>query len=299
MTRASMPRTWRSGRASRAGSRAEMFQGTTKDSPARRVPGSLEPFEIGRGTFLTSPATLELFPMALILPDQSIQVLQRLIEIPDEKIGALIEGLKTAGPKFSIFDLSASAAKYCNLPRGLVEAVLQVISAMYIAKEQLSNSLDDFLDIQVRAAVRPAFAPAADRASAYQSDVKADARWAKLRAFIKAAMSLEQTVGTASKAGHVLTEHEKIFVDARVVTDIRPIFHFDVSEKPTSAVFVHMLRITARDMFGTRKAEYFALDGNDLRSMRHIIDRAIIKEQTLKATADQSGIQVIAPGEIF
>jgi hypothetical protein len=64
------------------------------------------------------------------------------------------------------------------------------------------------------------------------------------------ALALDDTVGTAAKAGPVLTEHERIFEDARILTDVRPIFHPDLSEKPNAAVIVHMLRLTTRDMFG-------------------------------------------------
>jgi hypothetical protein len=97
----------------------------------------------------------------------------------------------------------------------------------------------------------------------------------------------------------VLTDHERIFQDARVLTDIRPIFHPDLSEKPKTAVLVHMLRITTRDIFGNQKAQHFALDANDIRFMKHLMDRAIKKEETLKNLMNSSGISVIAPKEFF
>ncbi len=128
---------------------------------------------------------------------------------------------------------------------------------------------------------------------------EAEDRWAKFRKFLMAALVLDDTVGTAAKAGPVLTDHERIFVDARLFTDIRPIFHPDLSEKPNAAVLVHMLRITTRDILGNQKAQYFALDANDIRFMKHLMDRAIKKEETLDSFLTASGVNVIVPKELF
>ena len=106
-----------------------------------------------------------------------------------------------------------------------------------------------------------------------------DAQWRKLRKFFIAALSLERTVGTAAKAGIVLTQHERIFSGARIMTDLRPIFHLDVSQKPDAAVIVHMLQIVQRDDFGNKTDQYFALDSNDIVVMKEIIERAMKRKQ--------------------
>jgi hypothetical protein len=113
------------------------------------------------------------------------------------------------------------------------------------------------------------------------------------------ALVLDETVGTAAKTGPVLTEHERIFLSARVLTDIRPIFHPNLSEKPNAAVIVHMLRIASRDIFGSHHAEYFALDANDIRVLKNIADRAIRKEETIKALLADSNVDTIDPKSFF
>ena len=89
------------------------------------------------------------------------------------------------------------------------------------------------------------------------------------------------------------------FVAARILTDIRPIFHLDVLEKPESALLVHMLRITERDTFGKRADTYFALDSNDVRRLKGLVDRALKKEETLRNLMKDSGVTVLSPKETF
>ena len=86
---------------------------------------------------------------------------------------------------------------------------------------------------------------------------------------------------------------------ARFLSDIRPIFHLDVSEKPDSAVIIHMLQITQRDNFGNHADQYFALDSNDIRHLKTLIDRALKKEETLKGLMKKSGVTVLHPKGFF
>lgn len=172
-------------------------------------------------------------------------------------------------------------------------------------REGQDAPLESFLDEQVSPALKnnlvaqPDKGEAFDAAKAETRSAEIETRWAKFRKLLMVAMSLNETVGAAAKAGPVLTEHERIFEDARILTDIRPIFHPDVSEKPNAAVLVHMLRITSRDILGNRRAQYVALDSNDVRFMKQIMDRAIKKEETLKGAMKSSGVNIIEPKGIF
>ncbi len=83
------------------------------------------------------------------------------------------------------------------------------------------------------------------------------------------------------------------------MTDLRPIFHLNVSEKPDAAVIIHMLKISQRDNFGHRSDEYFALDSNDIAMMKELFERALKKETTLKGIMEKSGVTVLDPKLFF
>jgi hypothetical protein len=176
-----------------------------------------------------------------------------------------------------------------DIPHSLAEGIIRVLASLYLTRV-LGQPIEKFLDQQVFVALR--------REEAFSAE-KVQDQWHKLRKFLIAALSLERSVGTAAKAGPVLTQHERIFIDARIMTDLRPIFHLDVSEKPDAAVIVHMLRISQRDNYGNRSDEYFALDSNDIALMKVIIERATKKEKTLKGIMESSGVTVLDPRLFF
>ena len=228
--------------------------------------------------------------MALRVPEQQIVHIKKFLELPEDKIEGFLEALSKAGPRFNVYDLSDEVSNRLGLPNDLTEGVVQVLASLYLTWDGQHTPIETFVDQEVSDALK--------KAKAF-SEENADAQWAKLRKFLIVALSLESTVGTAAKAGYILTQHERIFFGARIMTDIRPIFHLNVSEKPGSSVIVHMLRITQRDNYGNLSDQYFALDSNDIRSLKALIDRAMKKEETLKGLMKDSKVTVLQPKETY
>ena len=232
--------------------------------------------------------------MALTVPERQIEHIKDFLDLPDDKIEGFLDALAKAGPQFNIYDLSNEVSGRLELPRDLTLGVAGVLQSLYLTRNEETRNeettpIETFVDQEVLVAL--------EKAKAF-SGKHAQAQSTTLRKFLIAALSLESTV-TAAKAGDVLTQHERLFVRARILTDVRPIFHLDVSEKPESAVIVHMLRITQRDNFQNQTEKYFALDSNDIRALRTLIDRALKKEETLKGLMKDSGVTVLSPKAIF
>ena len=227
--------------------------------------------------------------MALQVPKHYVEHIKKLLELPDDKIDAFVTALVDAAPQFNVFDLATEAAKRSAVPRGLAQELLRMLASLYITRDNRAAALEAFVDEELATALKAQALPPEN----------SDREWARLRKFFMAALALDSTVGAAAKAGEVLTDHERIFVDARILTDVRPIFHLDVSEKPSVAVAIHMLRITERDKLDNRKSTYFALDSNDIRALKTILDRAIKKEDTLKKMMKSSGVNILAPKAFF
>ncbi len=228
--------------------------------------------------------------MALRVPEQDIAVIKRLLELSDDQIAEFLNSLAQAGQNFNIFDLSAEISSKVKLPNDLILSVIKMLAGIYVTRDARNAPLRPFVDQEILLSIKNAkvFSPE-----------NSETQWAKLQKFFITALSLENTLGTAAKAGYVLTQHERIFDGARIMTDVRPIFHFDVAEKPESAVIIHMLRITQRDQYRKFQDQYFALDSNDIRNLKAVIERALKKEETLKGLMQKSGVTVLNPKEIF
>jgi hypothetical protein len=92
-----------------------------------------------------------------------------------------------------------------------------------------------------------------------------------------------------SKAAGVMTDHEHVYCDARILTDIRPVF-LEVADAPTTAVVIHTLKLVYHEgnENAGRKEFRIALDINDLRNLSDLLKRAITKSETLKTSSSKA-----------
>jgi hypothetical protein len=97
-----------------------------------------------------------------------------------------------------------------------------------------------------------------------------------------------------AKAKELQLEAEHTFCDARVVTDLRPVFGGNISDSPEAMILVHTLKLGYHDSGSqTHKEMYLALDADDVVKLAEILRRAQEKTKTLKGKMDSAGIRVI------
>ena len=106
----------------------------------------------------------------------------------------------------------------------------------------------------------------------------------RLRTNLLALLSIEK-LSLNAKAVDLQTEDERTFCDARILTDLRPVFGPHVSEGPKAMVIVHLLKLGYHQASADRHQDFYvSLDADDLKTLRKIIDRAEEKAKILKAT---------------
>ncbi len=91
----------------------------------------------------------------------------------------------------------------------------------------------------------------------------------------------EHSIGLTGKAQTILWGHGKIYRDAHVLTQIRPVFFKDISVEPGAAVIVHELKINAFED-KEEQSVCLAMDRPQLLALRAVLNRAIEKESTLR-----------------
>jgi hypothetical protein len=99
----------------------------------------------------------------------------------------------------------------------------------------------------------------------------------------------------ATKASAIQREHANVVVNARILTDLRPVF-LDGPESLRGAVIVHTLKLTCIQASDHREF-FFALDDDDLGTLQKTIIRAEAKSKALRAFTEKSGLPTIDPGE--
>lgn len=85
----------------------------------------------------------------------------------------------------------------------------------------------------------------------------------------------------AGKARNLQLEDEHVFQEARIVTDIRPVFGDDSESRPVGAIIVHTLKLGYLD--GNQfKNFYISIDAKDIRVVRDLLERADTKAAGLR-----------------
>ena len=95
------------------------------------------------------------------------------------------------------------------------------------------------------------------------------------------------------KASALTLEQERFMSEARIVTDVRPIFGSDPASRPSGAVIVHTLKLTYKEGDNQRKDFYIAMDAVDLRNLQESIERAEKKVVSTKSMLEAANVPFI------
>jgi len=165
------------------------------------------------------------------------------------------------------------------------------------AREALGDAADIDFDLLIpallslRAQLRGKAGMSVAEALSKSSDLDTGTEEQRLRLRDRVAELLDtEAIVTTANAIALLTEHDRNFHAARILTDIRPVFGDDVEARPTGAVIVEMLNIETWSRSGTADSLYIAMDETDLLDLREQVDRAIKKTQAMKETLEASKI---------
>jgi hypothetical protein len=91
------------------------------------------------------------------------------------------------------------------------------------------------------------------------------------------------SLSMVAKAKRLLRDGERLYCTAKILSDIRPVFGSDPAVRPIGAVLTHTLKLSYHEGSGHSHREFhIILDSSDLEALEEIINRAKIKDQTLR-----------------
>src|SRR5579884_1810074 len=92
-----------------------------------------------------------------------------------------------------------------------------------------------------------------------------------------------------AKAIGLRSDFANTFFDAKILTDIRPVFDVDPSHEPLGAIITHTLKVEYNRGAGKHEEFYVGLAPDDLKALLETLERARIKGNTLRALLEKSG----------
>jgi hypothetical protein len=214
------------------------------------------------------------------VPENFRQPLRDLGTLSSDQYQALLRTVAQATPTLSVDDLSADVAERASLDEDAVRSTLGLLMSLSVTREFHGLSLDRLVqDVLSR--------------SSEDLDIQDVDTKERLSDRLQQLLALERPIGVSARALGVLLEHERAFADARIVTDIRPIFLAADSLEPVATVLIHNLKLVSHTA-DTHTEHFFALDTGDLRALRDVIDRALEKEEALERVIRTTNLTYLA-----
>lgn len=102
------------------------------------------------------------------------------------------------------------------------------------------------------------------------------------------------SIAVGAKAQNILFEHERNLIEARIITDFRPVFGDKPTAEPVGGIVIHNLKITYIDN-DEEKDFFVAMDSKDLQKLIDTLKRAQEKDQSLRSLMGKANVPVIEP----
>jgi hypothetical protein len=215
--------------------------------------------------------------MALQVPNRYIPMLNLVRNLSQPAATELLHALESAQVIASPDDMASNIAESVpSIPREDLGKIVDLLYSLYHVRELSELNRNSFLKELVES-VR-------ENANPNISDEELPA----IRQRFKDLLDLK-TLASISKAIGLQRDEERVYCEAKIISDIRPVFGEDIKVKPVAATITHSLKISYHEN-GDHKEFYIVLDEVDLDQLEKMIKRAKTKADTLTQVLSDSQI---------
>ena len=216
--------------------------------------------------------------MNLRIPPPFKTPVAELAAMRPEKRQQLIEIIRAAPLGQDRATLAARIASETKLDKERAVSIVSMLMSLYRVIQD--TPIDEFVG-QVCDAAR--------------TSVRVDTEsidWSSFKEDLTALLSSNETFGVMAKAHDIQKQQAHVYCNARILTDIRPVFKKDAADGPTAAFVTHTLRISTHDEgdFSTAKDFFVSLDEDNLKELRRLVDRAVTKAEALKSLLQSANV---------
>jgi len=217
-------------------------------------------------------------PTPLQIPKAHIQTISKMLKLSDaaadQLIAALSSSTVTGGP-FSVAEQIRE--KVSSIPFEDLTDIVGVVYTLYNLRKFLdANPLEFLNDLIEGIRVNPEFGS------------KASGDLSRIRDRFQRLLGIA-ALDTVSKALDLQRDGERLYCDAIIFSDIRPVFGEDVTSRPTGAVITHTLKLGYHGE-KEHKEFFLVLDEEDLTELQQVIQRAQSKGKTLSMLLKEIGL---------
>jgi hypothetical protein len=206
--------------------------------------------------------------MPIDIPEEDQRSIAIINTVPDKTLEKFISILESAPPISNPAEMTQHVAKQLpSISTDKLERIVDVLYTLYLVRE-LSGVRPKRFFADLMEVVRKNSSE-----SALKGILKLESQLEKL-------LNIE-TLATISKAARLQRDGERLYCEAKILSDIRPVFGSKATVRPAGAVLVHTLKIGYHEGRDHREV-HFAMDSADLEALSTVLRRAQEKDKTLR-----------------
>jgi hypothetical protein len=215
---------------------------------------------------------------SLNVPERYREGLILLARLPADLVERLYATVSELQPSLYPWSLTEQImARIPEIDRGVLEPLLTALLSLFPASEELDIPLP-------QVATEISNSSDLDLTDAERQDLAG--RIVRL--------TEQRAMMVTSKALNLLGEFERSYHDARIVSDVRPIFSREPKQGMAAAIIVHTLVITYHGNQPLQKV-HIAMDSDDIKNLQAALDRAVAKARSLESFLTDAKIQLLNP----
>jgi len=107
-------------------------------------------------------------------------------------------------------------------------------------------------------------------------------------------LAIDGSISISSQSLILLQEYDSIFLNSRIITDVRPIFKAETKEEIAGALVVHTLKIAYQDASGSKEF-YVALDSSDVKKLQEQLSQSLIEAKVIQAMLNKADVIYLDP----
>lgn len=212
----------------------------------------------------------------LTIPVRYRAGLAKLGSLNDESFGKLREALEKCPPMASATQISSQVGSAASgVSADDIEKIVKSVCSLYAIR----------INYEI-----PPLRVASDVARSLMSTPEGkDANLDPQRLGERLKIMLEvESLSYAAKATSLRGDFSCLFCDAKVITDLRPVFG-KPEERPLGALITNVLKLEYHER-GVHKELYIALDSDDIATLKVVLKRAEAKNASLSEFLRSSGL---------
>ncbi len=217
--------------------------------------------------------------MPFVIPENLQRPLARLLKLSEESWTELLNAIEKIEPTLSTRDYAKQVTSAVGPKIEEADTLTDVLLNLLWVRERYRSTPEFLKDIR----------KAAEESKEAEVD---DTIWECFEQHFSQLLRDKTSAEITAKAWDLSQEYERLFVDARIISDLRPLFRSDVEEQPTAMLIGHNLKVAFREK-GSFEEIHIELDIDDLKTLQRIVNRALKKDKSLRSLLSKSHIRYI------